>query len=355
MSRPELARTRGRRTLRPGALLLAALLILTSLAGCTRQTDKPFQGQLSVWVAAPPGTADAGGNLNAGEATGAERALRLLQDAARAYESTHPGVRVSIREMTWPELNAQLDQAMSGSDWADLVPDLATVSAQARPNPSWLAKGALEDVTAALPQEAAQDTWPFALDAFRDGKGLYGVPIWTTVQALYLNLNLFAERGVQPPASGHWTYEEFTSDVRRLTYARADGTQVAGLGVPLRAGSYELWPFLFGDGARPLSPNGSAYTLDQGAGPFALQRVLGWRQAGSPWVGTDQVPELFAAFALPGRRNVAIAAWDSWALDELQRSPELRDSPMNLRLAAYPAGPAGEATIGQAGGLVVFK
>lgn len=244
---------------------------------------------------------------------------------------------------------------MSGSDWASLVPDVAAISSQARPNPSWIAKGALEDVTTALPQSAAGDTWPFALDAFHDGKGLYGVPAWTTVQALYLNLKLFAERGVQPPASGHWTYDEFTSAVRRLTYARADGTQVAGLGVPLRAGSYELWPFLFGDGARPLSPDGSAYTLDQGTGPAALARLLAWRQAGSPWVGTDQVPSLFEAFAVPGRQNVAIAAWDSWALDELQRSPDLQASPLQLGLAAYPAGPAGEATIGQAGGFAVFK
>lgn len=356
MPRPERFGSRQFQGLRPtaaAALLLTAALALTSLAGCGSKVDKPFQGQLRVWAAAPPGTLDAGGNLPQGDP--AQGPLKPLYDAARAYERNHPGVRVSLQPMSWPELNAQLEQALSGSDWADQVPDVAMISAQSRPNPAWLAKGALEDVSSVLSQETTQDTWPFALDAFRDGTGLYGVPAWTTVQALYLNLSLFAERGVQPPASGRWTYDEFTRDVQRLTYSRGDGTQVAGLGVPLKAGSYELWPFLFGDGVRPLSPDGRAYTLDQGAGPTAVQRVLNWRQAGSPWVGTDQVPELFRSFATPGRQNVAITAWDSWALDELERSPALKDSPLKLGLAAYPAGPAGEATIGRAGGLVVFK
>ena len=346
-------------TLRHGARRVAALLLALALAGlsltgCGGKKDKPFTGQLTVWVAPPPGTADAAGNLPLGDAGSGP--LVPIYRAAAAFEQAHPGVKVKVLSFGWPELNARLAQALAGSDWAQQVPDVAAVSAQARPEPRWLGKGALESTTALLPADEVKDTWPFALEAFRDGGNLYGFPAWSTVQALYLNLALFEARGVTPPAGGQWTFTEFARDVARLTFVRADGTPVAGLGVPLRTGYYELWPLLYGGGARPLAPDGRSFALDQPAGQQALERLVSLKsQTGSPWIGTDQVPDLFRAFADPALRTVAIVPWDSWALDELERSSSLSAAPLKLGLARYPSDGAPVPSIARAGGFVVFK
>lgn len=351
MPRPD----RGAGLQRAGALLLALALLAFSLSGCTSKKDKPFTGQLTVWVGPPPGTVDAAGNLPAGDAQSGP--LGPIYRAASAFEQAHPGIKVKVAPFDWPELNGRLAEALAGSDWAQEVPDVAAVSAQVRPNPAWLAKGALESASALLPTDETKDDWPFALDAFRDRGNLYGFPAWTTVQALYLNLALFEERGVTPPTGGQWTFDEFARDAARLTFIRADGTTVAGLGVPLRTGYYELWPLLYGGGARPLAPDGKSFTLDQPAGQLALERLVALKsQTGSPWIGTDGVPDLFQAFADPAQRTVAIVPWDSWALDELQRSPTFSATPLKLALARYPSdGATPVPSLAKAGGFVVFK
>lgn len=335
---------------RLAVLLLAVTLLAPALAGCNRKTEAPFRGTLSLWVAPAPGTAAAVDESQAG--TVAAPITRAID----AFEQSHPGVKVDVTSFAWPELSARLDSAFTTSGWQDLVPDVTAVQAQARPDPAWLARGALEPLDATATQKA-EGSFPFALDAFRESGTLYGIPAWTTVQALYLNLDLFQQRGVSAPAGGRWTYDEFAAAVSLLSFVRADGTPVSGLGVAVRAGYSEFWPLLYADGARPLSPDGRSFTLDSPAGLQSLSRLVSLKQGtGSPWLGTDQVPDLFRAFADPGQRTVAIVPWDSWALAELQHEAALNRTPMRLGLAAYPVGQgSGPVTIGQAGGFVAFK
>lgn len=348
MARRPLFRGRAFAARRLVGLVLASLLLASLLAGCASNKDAPFRGTLTVWLAPPPGTSS-----EAEEGTASTPAA--ITQAVQAFEAGHPNVKVSVTLFSWPELNARLGAAMADPNWQTLVPDVAAVEEQAAPDPTWLAKNALEPLDAAT-TAAVNDSWPFARGAFTNGGTLYGVPVWTSVQALYLNLDLFTQRGVPVPDGGRWTYDEFAQAASRLSFIRSDGTPIAGLGVPVRAGYSEFWPLLYADGGRPFSPDGKAFTLDSPAGAASLSRLVSLRQqTGSAWLGTDQVGDLFKAFASPAQRTVAIVAWDSWALTEIQRTPALQTTPLRLGLAAYPTAGGNPVTIGQAGGFVAFR
>ncbi|MHB9146465.1 MAG: extracellular solute-binding protein [Symbiobacteriia bacterium] len=327
---------------------LVGLFLASLLAGCSGKNDGPFHGQLTVWLGPAPGTAS-----QMQEET--PTVPTPIAEAVTAYEADHPGVRVQVVAFSWPELNARLEQAVADPNWQGLVPDVAAVAEQDRPNATWLAKGAIEPLDAPT-SAAVKDSWPFALGAFSVGSAIYGVPVWTSVQALYLNLDLFSQRGVPLPAGGRWSYDDFDQAVNRLSYVRPDGVPVAGLGVPVRTGYNEFWPFLYADGARPFTPDGKSFTLDSPAGLAALSRIVALRQrTGSAQLGTDQVADLFRAFADPAQRTVAIVPWDSWALTEIQRTPTLQKTPLRLGLASYPTADGNPVTIGQAGGFIAFR
>ena len=83
----------------------------------------------------------------------------------------------------------------------------------------------LDDYLKAQPLEDMADIFPGLLKAMTfDGK-LYAVPFRHSTSGMHYNAELFAERGIAGPPR---TIEEFAEIARKMTYTRADGTQVSG-------------------------------------------------------------------------------------------------------------------------------
>lgn len=83
----------------------------------------------------------------------------------------------------------------------------------------------LDEYIKAQPLEDMADIFPGLLKAMTfDGK-LYAVPFRHSTSGMHYNAELFAERGIAGPPS---TIEEFIDIARKMTYTRADGTQVSG-------------------------------------------------------------------------------------------------------------------------------
>lgn len=76
------------------------------------------------------------------------------------------------------------------------------------------------------PIEDMADFAPGLVAPFRSKDGLHGVPVRHALNTLIYNEELFEERKVDPNIK---TFEDLVEAIRKLTYRRADGTQVAGL------------------------------------------------------------------------------------------------------------------------------
>jgi len=283
------------------------------------------------WPNPPPGHAGHDPRFAAGDR------YAWLKGALAEFATRHPGVRVRLVEMNWPELALALASVTGPADLPDLAP-LDEGTGRGVPH-AWLVPGWLEPVDRYLDDKA--DFCPAALAACSFRGRLVGFPVSLDLPVLVLNRTLFAERNVALPAEGRWTWEEFAAAARRLTADRdGDGLIDAwGFGVGALRGQLELWPFLYLDGAEVLSPGLDAYTLDGPTGVRALERLVALVAEGvaHPETGTAATGALFRDFALGERRTVGILPLTVSTLQAY-----LPHSPLDrFEVAEYPIGEAG--------------
>lgn len=270
------------------------------------------------------------------------------------FEQSHPGVKVTLVETPWAELSTKLSIAIAGRAWPDIAPvDISggTINTQ------HLQQGVVEPLDAFFTKEELEDFFPGARAAYTFGGKLYGIPNSMTVHSMLLALDHFTARGVEPPAGGKWTWDQFVQTLRKLTYDKnGDGTvDVHGFSTYILKGYYEAWPMLYMDGARPLSPDMKTYAFASPQAVSALQKMLDlkFKEKVAPMeMGSSDVGGTFQAFANPQQRRIAIEPWATWAIASLKTDKYK----MPFAVAEYPTGTSGRpVTIGGTGGWVVFK
>lgn len=90
---------------------------------------------------------------------------------------------------------------------------------------------------------------------------------------MYINLDVFHERGVDPPADD-WTYEQFVEIAQKLTFTRSNGEKVYGYASVIDPGVLNAWPIIMGDGGVPFNQNNTQYTLNSAQGISGLQKLI---------------------------------------------------------------------------------
>ena len=213
-----------------------------------------FQGTLQYWVL----------GFNPENATG-----KLTQAAVDAFKAAHPGIDVEITAYTGDQAGfTKLTQAVQSAQDVDvfrLPSDILPLLAEG---------GFVAAIDDYMTDEDRADIYPHILDSVRiaDGKA-YAWPLWVPPVGMYLNLDIFEERGVEPP-SPDWTYEEFVEIAKQLTFTRDDGTRVYGYSGVIDPGIVNTWPFIYGDGGRPLSEDNTRYTFDSPEAISGLQKLV---------------------------------------------------------------------------------
>ncbi|MCG8514941.1 MAG: sugar ABC transporter substrate-binding protein [Halanaerobiales bacterium] len=278
-----------------------------------------------------------------------------IKDRIAKFEELHPGVKVELVEVPWKELGEKLNIAIAGRDWPDIAPvDISGGTVKLK----HLEQGVVEPLNSFFTEEELADFYSGALESYNYQGHLYGIPTSMTVHALMLNLDLFQERGVEPPKDGKWTWDQFVDKMKKLTFDRdGDGEiDVYGFSTYILKGYYEAWPFFLMDGARPLSPDNTTYTFDHPEAISAVEKfaALKFKHKVAPMeMGGADVGGTFQAFANKEQRTVAVQPWASWAIATLRTNEKYKT---NFMVAEYPVGKSGKpVTIGGSGGFLVFK
>jgi multiple sugar transport system substrate-binding protein len=195
-------------------------------------TWKDWEGEITIWDG--PRWADAEDNK-----------YHWIEAKKAEFEDMYPGVTVKIVQTPWAEMGDKLNVAIAGRAWPDIAPvDISGGAVSV----NQIKQGVIEPINEHFTKEELNDFYPNALEAYSyEGKN-YGIPSAISVHAMLLNLDIFEEKGVEPPTNGRWTYDEFVEKMEALT-----GDGVSGFSTYLLPGYYEAWPFLFMDGGYPLS------------------------------------------------------------------------------------------------------
>ena len=94
-------------------------------------------------------------------------------------------------------------------------------------------------------------------------------PLWIVPWFEYINLDLFKERGVTPPADGNWTYDQFFDAAKKLTFKRADGKQIYGF-----AHANDEFAFMLIDGGRLYDTEVKKWTFNSAEAVSGLEKWI---------------------------------------------------------------------------------
>ncbi|MDP9355039.1 MAG: sugar ABC transporter substrate-binding protein [Chloroflexota bacterium] len=221
-------------------------------------------------------------------------ASRLADEAVAAFQQTYPGVTVNIVGVPFEGGQQTLDTALAagGND----APDVFRIASDR------LIKYVDEGLAAAIDpymSEADQaDIYPNVLAGVEVEGQHYAWPLWVPPVGVYLNPEIFAEKGVELPGDD-WTFDQFRQAAQQLTFQRADGTQVFGFASAIQPDIINVWAFLYADGGRVLTEDGSEYTFDSPEAVSGLQKLTDLAltdKVTPPEFGNQMLADIVAAF-----------------------------------------------------------
>ncbi|WP_022917946.1 ABC transporter substrate-binding protein [Ruania albidiflava] len=220
---------------------LAAASVAGSVTACGSDTRSPntpdgvLSGDLLVWTSFTQGPR-----------------AEWMQQMARAFESAHPDVRVTIETFSWPDFYTKWTMGLA----AGQVPDLSSAL------PTHVAE--LLDVDALVPLDDVIDQIGrdrFAAAALAEGEmggANYSMPLYTHAQVMWYRTDLLDQAGLEVPS----TWEELRHAAEVLTT-----DDVYGLSVPMGSGDMMATRFLNyyvqSAGDRLLNDDGSANLTSQ--------------------------------------------------------------------------------------------
>ncbi len=188
---------------------LGASTALTGMAACQRQGMLPGSAPVPQQAASPLKL-----SLSA-YASGAT--VKPYETIKARFESQHPQSEIEL--ILFPAALGQdsLAEKIVAMTAAGTPPDVFLTIAQLKPQ--WARQGMLLDLSDRVKKSSAVKPSMYykpVVDAMMYQGKFYGTPWGYNSMVMYLNLDLFAEKGLPVPALG-WTYDDFTELARVLT------------------------------------------------------------------------------------------------------------------------------------------
>jgi len=189
--------------------------------------------------------------------------------AVEIFQKNNPHIKINIVGIPWTaEGDTKLEAALSAKS------DINVFRVTSPNLPRYAKQGILSEITPFLTEEDKKDFYPSGFQvATIDGK-VWAWPLWVTAISNFINTDIFKERGVEPPSMAKpWTWDQFVDACKKLTFKRADGTQVYGFTSSSKWGAVEYYPLMYIDGGRILSPDGKKFVQNSPEGVSALQKI----------------------------------------------------------------------------------
>lgn len=299
------------------ASVLSALL--AACGGDSGSGNQTSDVSLRYWVL--------GYSPNGGNQTG-----KLTDAAVAAYKKAHKNLKgVTITGYTGDQSGfTKLTQAVQGGSTVDVFRLPSDVL------PTLVRAGSVAPIDDFLTADDKSDIASNLLDAVSTDGKRYSWPLWVPPVGMYLNLDIFKERGVDVPKDD-WTYEEFVDIAKRLTFKRSNGQQVYGYSGVIDPGVVNTWPFIMGDGAYPLSKDNKQYTFNTPEGVSGLQKLIDLAlkyKVTPPDFGTQTPTDMVTGFSQ--KKNYAMYSEPSGS------SATYKALGMNFTVKSMPIGMSGK-------------
>ena len=313
---------------KPAATTGQAAPAATSTSDNLAVSKSGYKGTLQYWVL---GYQPAGGNQ-----TGV-----LMDAAVGAFMKANADIKVEITGYTGDQAGfTKLTQAVQGRQSVDMFRLPSDIL------PLLVKDGLVAPIDEFLTAQDKADIFPGLLQSVQDNGKAYSWPLWVPPVAMYLNLDIFKERNVDPP-KGNWTYDEFVETAKKLTFTRSNGDQVFGYTGGIDPGLVNTWPFIIGDGALPLNKENTSYTWSTPDGISGLKKLVDLAQVHKvtpPDFGAQSVADIASGFK--DKKAYAMYSEPSGS------SAGYRADKLNFDIAPMPMGKTGKLVTAGGIGLI---
>jgi len=189
--------------------------------------------------------------------------------AIEAFGKMYPHIKINTVGIPWTaEGDTKLEAALAARS------DINVFRVTSPNLPRYAKQGILSDIEPFLTADDKKDFYPSGFQvATVDGK-TWAWPLWVTAISIFANTDIFKEQGVAlPTLEKPWTWDEFVVAAKKLTYKKADGTQVYGFTSSSKWGAVEYYPLMYIHGGRILSADGKKFVQTADEGLSALQKL----------------------------------------------------------------------------------
>src|SRR5690625_3518607 len=261
-----------------------------------------------------------------------EFATELFEKAKQSFEDKHPNVTVKIEASPYEDYMTKLQTELAADDPADII-QIGEQNFQRYMNNNIvvdlkpLAEGDFD----------FNDLNPTVSDLLQiDGK--YPVmSVGAATIGMYYNKTLFDEADLPYPEDG-WTWDEFIELAEKLTIR--DGDKIIQYGANLNLANDWIEPFVFSNGGRYLSEDGSTSKgyLNSEATVDTFQKISDMYNVSKVATNPAELVSL-KGIDLFATGQVAMNVNGSWAQADLQKDPD-----MDFGVVTLPTMSTGEKT-----------
>ncbi len=249
----------------------------------------------------------------------------------KAFEKKYPGVYIDFQPLTWEKGGSKIEEAITTGN----LPDILPVGGEYH----YINKDILEPLDDFLTVEEIRSFEDNALKAVRYNGKMWAMPWMMTTYGMVLNVDMFQQRGIEPPTDGMWTYEEFVETLQQLTYDSKGKGNITHYGINsfIQPEYYNLWGIILSDGAEIFNEK-MEYSFNDERAKTGVQKVIDLKQIYAvthPKFGENTSNQAWTTFYQD--KNIGVIPTGTWSLNVLERLSN-EGKGFNYTVAMYPTG-----------------
>ncbi|SDZ21322.1 carbohydrate ABC transporter substrate-binding protein, CUT1 family [Proteiniborus ethanoligenes] len=254
-----------------------------------------------------------------------------IQDKIRKFERQNPGVFIELTPLDWKKGPIKLEVALK----TDNLPDIAPIGTDYL----YMDGSILEPLDEYFTESEIKEFKYLAMSAVTKDEKMWGVPFMMTTYSLFLNVELFKQRGVELPLDGNWTYDEFVEKMKALTWDENNDGKLDYFGFisPIKPDYYNLWGIILSDGAHIVNEEGK-YSFFGEKAVSGLQKAIDLKEKHNVTPESFGICDENEAWDLFfNKKKVGVYPTGSWAAKTLLESYSSGEG-FEYMAANYPIG-----------------
>ena len=261
-----------------------------------------------------------------------------IEDKIKRFEAKNPGVFIELTPIDWNKGPLKLEVGLETGK----LPDIAPIGTDFL----YMNDKTLEPLDSYFEDSEIKEFKDLAIKAVKNDGKTWGVPFMMTTYGMYINLDLFKEKDIEPPKDGNWTYDEFVEIAKKLTFDSDNDGKIDQYGFHsfIKPNYYNLWGMILSDDGKIVNEKDRSYAFYDKKAVSGVEKIVDLKNK------YKVTPEDFGVCnenkawdMFSKEKKVAIYPAGSWGVKVLENLSKNGEG-FDFTVVNYPTGDGGKPT-----------